>query len=409
MPRNSIATGLVDYVLPVAEMPARLVAYRDSISLTAGDATATRTRRRPSTGAAATRSRRCATSSRSCACAPGTTSRTTSAARVLPPHRAAHRRHAGGRPAGLRELHPREPAGGARAPQRPAHQRHQLLPRPRRRSRRWSGWSSRACSRTKERATRCASGCRAAPRARRRTRSRCCSPSTPRRSPPPPSIQVFATDIDADAIADGARRLLHSERRGRRAAPSGCAASSRRTATATSVRRELREMVLFAHHNLLKDPPFSHLDLSAAATCSSTSTARSAGEGDVHLPLRPEPRRLPLPRLLRVGRRPLRPLRHGGQGEPHLPGERWPCRARSRTCSPPPRPGTRAWRRRRPARRGRRRARTSASPTSTCTGACWSSTGRRRWSSTPSTRSSTSPSRPAATCRSPAASPRTTC
>src|SRR5215210_4632991 len=32
MPRHSIATGLVDYVLPVAEMPARLVAYRDSLS-----------------------------------------------------------------------------------------------------------------------------------------------------------------------------------------------------------------------------------------------------------------------------------------------------------------------------------------------------------------------------------------
>src|SRR5688500_11017563 len=31
MPRNSIATGLVDYVLPVAEIPARLVAYRDAL------------------------------------------------------------------------------------------------------------------------------------------------------------------------------------------------------------------------------------------------------------------------------------------------------------------------------------------------------------------------------------------
>ncbi|HEX7957565.1 MAG TPA: chemotaxis protein CheB, partial [Pyrinomonadaceae bacterium] len=39
MPRNSIATGLVDYVLPVAEMPARLVAYRDSLSPAAQDET----------------------------------------------------------------------------------------------------------------------------------------------------------------------------------------------------------------------------------------------------------------------------------------------------------------------------------------------------------------------------------
>src|SRR5687768_201410 len=32
MPRNSIATGLVDYVLPVAEMPERIIAYRDSLN-----------------------------------------------------------------------------------------------------------------------------------------------------------------------------------------------------------------------------------------------------------------------------------------------------------------------------------------------------------------------------------------
>ena len=27
------------------------------------------------------------------------------------------------------------------------------------------------------------------------------------------------------------------------------------------IRRELRELILFANHNLVKDPPFSHLDL----------------------------------------------------------------------------------------------------------------------------------------------------
>ncbi|HEY0171970.1 MAG TPA: CheR family methyltransferase, partial [Pyrinomonadaceae bacterium] len=37
MPRHSIATGLVDYVLPVAEMPARLVAYRDSLGRVVND------------------------------------------------------------------------------------------------------------------------------------------------------------------------------------------------------------------------------------------------------------------------------------------------------------------------------------------------------------------------------------
>ena len=30
MPRSAIATGLVDFVLPVADMPAQIIAYRDA-------------------------------------------------------------------------------------------------------------------------------------------------------------------------------------------------------------------------------------------------------------------------------------------------------------------------------------------------------------------------------------------
>ncbi|HUQ30716.1 MAG TPA: CheR family methyltransferase, partial [Pyrinomonadaceae bacterium] len=78
--------------------------------------------------------------------------------------------------------------------------------------------------------------------------------------PAPPSVQVFATDLDEQAVSvarDGfytnsdvadvpperLRRYFTNETEGYR------------------VRRELRETVLFAHHNLIKDPPFSHLDL----------------------------------------------------------------------------------------------------------------------------------------------------
>jgi len=76
----------------------------------------------------------------------------------------------------------------------------------------------------------------------------------------PPAIQVFATDLDEDAITiarealypltisadvseDRLRRFFSREHRGYRA------------------RRELRERVLFAVHDLLKDSPFSRLDL----------------------------------------------------------------------------------------------------------------------------------------------------
>lgn len=76
----------------------------------------------------------------------------------------------------------------------------------------------------------------------------------------PPQIQVFATDLDEEAIAtaregvygdaieadvseERLKRFFVKEHRGYR------------------VRRELREMVLFAVHDVLKDSPFSRLDL----------------------------------------------------------------------------------------------------------------------------------------------------
>jgi two-component system, chemotaxis family, CheB/CheR fusion protein len=75
-----------------------------------------------------------------------------------------------------------------------------------------------------------------------------------------PPIQVFATDLDAEAIA-AAREGVFTE------ADIADVSSERlrrffvRTGSAYRVRRDLREMVLFAHHNVLKDPPFSHLEL----------------------------------------------------------------------------------------------------------------------------------------------------
>jgi two-component system CheB/CheR fusion protein len=76
----------------------------------------------------------------------------------------------------------------------------------------------------------------------------------------PPAIQVFATDLDEEAIAiaragiypftistdvseERLRRFFAVDQRGYR------------------VRPELRETVLFACHDLLKDPPFSRMDL----------------------------------------------------------------------------------------------------------------------------------------------------
>jgi two-component system, chemotaxis family, CheB/CheR fusion protein len=76
----------------------------------------------------------------------------------------------------------------------------------------------------------------------------------------PPALQIFATDVDAEAIKV-ARAGLY---------PAGIAADVSkdrlrrfftREPNGYRVRRALREQVLFAAHDMLEDPPFARLDL----------------------------------------------------------------------------------------------------------------------------------------------------
>ena len=80
------------------------------------------------------------------------------------------------------------------------------------------------------------------------------------RSSEPPSLQVFATDLDESAIAD-AREGCYTEAETADVSPERLRRFFVRERNGYRVRRELRETVLFAHHNVLKDPPYSHLDL----------------------------------------------------------------------------------------------------------------------------------------------------
>ncbi len=75
-----------------------------------------------------------------------------------------------------------------------------------------------------------------------------------------PSIQVFATDLDQQAIAV-ARDGLYNEVDVADVSPARLHRFFQREGSAYRARRELRELILFAHHNAIKDPPFSHLDL----------------------------------------------------------------------------------------------------------------------------------------------------
>ncbi|MDH2327809.1 CheR family methyltransferase [Cereibacter sp. SYSU M97828] len=77
-----------------------------------------------------------------------------------------------------------------------------------------------------------------------------------------PSIQIFATDLDEAALA--------TAREGRYPKTIDGDVTEHRLrrffvddGTHYRIRKELRDMVLFAHHSALKDPPFMHLDMVA--------------------------------------------------------------------------------------------------------------------------------------------------
>ncbi|WP_338875710.1 CheR family methyltransferase [Spirosoma sp. SC4-14] len=75
-----------------------------------------------------------------------------------------------------------------------------------------------------------------------------------------PKIQIFATDIDEAAIAT-AREGLYTFNDIADVSPERLRRFFTQEGESYRIGSEIREMVLFAHHNVLKDPPFSRLDL----------------------------------------------------------------------------------------------------------------------------------------------------
>ncbi len=76
----------------------------------------------------------------------------------------------------------------------------------------------------------------------------------------PPRIQVFATDLDEEAIAV-ARRGIYPATAAKDIGPQRLQQFLVKADDHYQIKPEIREMVLFAVHDLLKDPPFSRLDL----------------------------------------------------------------------------------------------------------------------------------------------------
>ena len=78
----------------------------------------------------------------------------------------------------------------------------------------------------------------------------------------PAAIQVFATDVDAASLA-AARHGTYTLNDAADVSPERLQRFFTKKGSSYRVRRELRETILFSQHNLIKDPPFAHLDLAS--------------------------------------------------------------------------------------------------------------------------------------------------
>jgi two-component system, chemotaxis family, CheB/CheR fusion protein len=75
-----------------------------------------------------------------------------------------------------------------------------------------------------------------------------------------PKVQIFATDLDQDAIEQARRGLYHDNIAGELSEERLRKFFVKKN-DMFSVNKELREMIVFANHNLIKDAPFTRLDL----------------------------------------------------------------------------------------------------------------------------------------------------
>ena len=131
----------------------------------------------------------------------------------------------------------------------------------------------------------------------------------------PPSLQIFATDIDEEALAF-ARQGLYPNTIAADVSPQRLRRFFSNEGSSYRVKRELRETVLFAPQNLLRDPPFSRLNLISCRN--HTDLYRPAGSGTPSgsFPFCAKTRGLPVFGLVGVSRRAVLRVQHHQQEVP---------------------------------------------------------------------------------------------
>ncbi len=76
---------------------------------------------------------------------------------------------------------------------------------------------------------------------------------------PPPEVKIFATDVDRDAVLQ-AGNGIYPESIAADFPPQLLTRCFSRRGDSYQISRSIREMVVFAQHNLIKDPPFTKID-----------------------------------------------------------------------------------------------------------------------------------------------------
>jgi chemotaxis methyl-accepting protein methylase len=81
-----------------------------------------------------------------------------------------------------------------------------------------------------------------------------------------PKIQIFATDLDPEAIEHGRAGSYHDNIIAD-VSPERLEKFFIKKDNHYTVKKDLREMIVFAQHNLIKDAPFTRLDLDMLPKC----------------------------------------------------------------------------------------------------------------------------------------------
>ena len=158
-----------------------------------------------------------------------------------------------------------------------------------------------ACSSAARPIGRCASGCQAVRPARRPTASRSASSRPSAIAPAAARVQIFATDVSEGAI-EHARAGIYPRASPTTSRRSGSKRFFQKADGGYKVNKALRDMCVFARHDLTRDPPFSRLDLIVCRNVLIYLDADAAEAADDDLPLRAAADRLPDARSRRDGR-----------------------------------------------------------------------------------------------------------